>query len=1188
MVDLEPYVPRLGRSSTHRFTSVPAALVFADVSGYTRLTERLSVFGRVGAEIIAGVVDECFTRLIHEVHAVGGEVLRFGGDALFIAVTGHDRVRRAALAAIRMQRAIRTLESIEVPGGRVRLKMSVGLEAGDLWIRRCEGSWTEIVPVGPTVARTLHAEAAAEAGEVKVGPSAMTELVGLVDHRGRLLPAAVTRAVRTELVERPSGEDGTDVLQMVPPALRSVLVDGAVPEHRAISVAFVAIPGCHGDAPGDRRRVGALLDRSFAAIDDAVERFGIVPIGTDVSSDGVKFILATGVPTATEDDEERLALAARAIVQRVPSSSVGLHSGVVFCGDVGHPDRRTFTTMGDAVNLSARLMGRALPGTVVASAAIVDVLEGHFDLNWLSPFAVKGKRALQHAAELGAPVPSTSGPASRTPFRGRGNEVRELRAMWDRQGLVEVVGPAGIGASRVVAEALADRDLPIVVFAEVADRGTPFSTMRRIVERLGGLWPAASSGDPIGLATTVASEVGRASLAAGTLVVERSHHADEASLAALRALTVVLADSGGRAIVVGRHRVTGAECLRLGPLDDTDVRAIAIDASQRPLSDAELERIVTRASGNPRFAEQVARLASVTDDLPVSLEALATARLDRLPRRTRDLIRQIAVVGPDANLDEVASILGRSIVELDLAIATASELVKVEQHRIRFLDDAVADAAAAGLPVGRRRSLHAAVASRIAGRNDVPVAQLAHHCHEAGDDAGTYRWAARASREAMAGGASASAVVQARRALDAGVRLGRPRHELLPLMAFAAEAAIAAGQGGLADRLFAQAIGATDRSADRVDLLVRRARLARREMRPSAASALLARARREASGKGALSVEVESCFLALRAGRDEEALRRASEAAVSARRRRWFDLEVWALFIVEELRSSGAIDSWEPSAAALLRAADRSGDATLVARACTNVALSYDNRGIWDRADELYAQAAAEFSRGGEVLLREVAKRNRASIQLELGDVDAVAHALRDSLRVFAAAGADEDVDVTAVMLGRADARRGGDASSIAGRLRTRIERLVSGGSTDVADFQTLALAEVQLLAGDITSALASLEGLLERASGYGDGHLLPISSHRLLAMARWAAGRPDLGRSHLATARRLSSGHDMPSEELLILWARAQIDGPLSPDDAKRAEVLSLELRAVSAMRISVVDQRLARVPPGPTESVR
>jgi tetratricopeptide (TPR) repeat protein len=751
-----------------------------------------------------------------------------------------------------------------------------------------------------------------------------------------------------------------------------------------------------------------------------------------------------------------------------------------------------------------------------------------------------------------------------------------------------VVGSAGIGASRVVAEALADRDLPIVVFAEVADRGTPFSTARRLVEQLGGAWPATSSADPIGVASAAADEIGRMSVAIGPVIVERSHHADEASLATLRALAIVLADSDARVTVVGRQQVADGGCLRLGPLDDIDIRAIAIDASQRPLSDAELERIVTRASGNPRFAEQVARLASVADDLPVSMEALATARLDRLPRRTRELIREVAVVGPDADLHEVALILGRSNGELDLAIAAANELVTVENHRIRFHDDTVADAAAAGLPIGRRRMLHAAVVAAITRRDGVPAAQLAHHCHHAEDDAGTYRWAAQASREAMGGGASASAVVQARRALGAGVRLGRPHGELRSLAAFAADAAIAAGQGDVADRLFAQAIAAADRPAVRVDLLVRRARLARRETRLAAAAALLARARREASGKGALSVEVESCFLALHAGRNDEALRRASEAAVSARRRRWFDLEVWAMFVVEELRSNGAIDSWEPCADALLHAAHRSGDATLVARACINVALSYDNRGIWQRADELYAQAANEFSRGGEVLLHEVAQRNRASIQLELGDVDAVAEALRNSIRVFAAAGAEEDVDVTAVMLGRAEARRGGDASSIAARLRPRVHRLADRGSTDVADFQTLGLAEVQLLAGDVASALAGLEGLLERAGDYGDGHLLPISCHRLIAMAQWAAGRPDLGRSHLATARLLSSGHDMPSEELLILWAQAQIGGPLSPDDTERAEALALGLRAVSAMRMHVPDQRLARVPPGPTLSVR
>lgn len=424
-------------------------------------------------------------------------------------------------------------------------------------------------------------------------------------------------------------------------------------------------------------------------------------------------------------------------------------------------------------------------------------------------------------------------------------------------------------------------------------------------------------------------------------------------------------------------------------------------------------------------------------------------------------------------------------------------------------------------------------------------------------------------------------------ALEAGVRLGRARHDLRMLAGFVAEAAIAAGQGSTADRLFAQAVHLADRPADRVDLLVRRARLARREMRLKAAIAHLARARRDATGKGTLSVEIESCFLALRAGREAEALERANEAVGVARRRRWFDLEWWALSIVEEISSSKEFETWVPTGEALLRAAHRSGDATLLARSCIDVALSYDNRGDWARAHDLYAQAAAEFARSGDVLLREVARCNQASIQLELGNVDTVVVSLKESIRIFAAAGAEDDVDVSSIMFGRAEARRAG-ASGIAARLRPRVARLVEAGSTDTADFQTLGLAEVHLLDDDIASAMVTLERLLARTADYGAGHLLPISCHRLLAMAHWRVGQTDRAASHLEAAQRMSSEQQVLPEELMVLWARAQIDGVLSPDDAEREDVLSRELPRRLGDAAEPPGQRFARVPPGPTVFVR
>ena len=101
--DLGAYVDELTAtiaSSSRRNRSVDAALLFVDVSGYTALTERLSALGRVGSETLTDIVNTCFERLIDDVIAGDGHVVRFGGDALFIAFIGPGRLERAAETAV--------------------------------------------------------------------------------------------------------------------------------------------------------------------------------------------------------------------------------------------------------------------------------------------------------------------------------------------------------------------------------------------------------------------------------------------------------------------------------------------------------------------------------------------------------------------------------------------------------------------------------------------------------------------------------------------------------------------------------------------------------------------------------------------------------------------------------------------------------------------------------------------------------------------------------------------------------------------------------------------------------------------------------------------------------------------------------------------------------------------------------
>ena len=191
-----------------------------------------------------------------------------------------------------------------------------------------------------------------------------------------------------------------------PPRLAELIDSGARAEHRSVSLAFIQIRDVDRLAARDRTQLSRIVGKVFDAIAMACERFGLLHVETDVHVDAIKILLAAGLPDATEDDQERLLHGARLVVAADPGRvRAGAHVGLVYCGPVGHPRRRTYTAMGDAVNLAARLMGTAPSGTVLASRDLLDCVPGRFAIDWLEPFSVKGRHAVQTAAVVGDPLP---------------------------------------------------------------------------------------------------------------------------------------------------------------------------------------------------------------------------------------------------------------------------------------------------------------------------------------------------------------------------------------------------------------------------------------------------------------------------------------------------------------------------------------------------------------------------------------------------------------------------------------------------------------------------------------------------------------------------------------------------------------------------------------------------------------
>ncbi|HET8961464.1 tetratricopeptide repeat protein [Nocardioides sp.] len=709
-----------GRAAGRDWVWATGSLLKVDLSGFTGLSERLARSEITGAEHLNTVLNDVFGTIIEEIHARGGDVLQFGGDALLVWFEGPDHAPRAVTAGRAMQRRLAERPAEETPAGAVRLRMSAAVASGDLLLTVVGQDHRELLTIGPVATRVETLEKQARSGQVLVD----AETAGALgdDHVTPAGPGAwrITTwpgevpATRT----LPSGE-GAECF--VPPDVRSLETAGqVVGEHRRSAVAFIGVTGL--DALLERKGPAAAVARVgevAAAVDEAVAATGVTWTATDVMADGSVFLLFAGAPVAREDDEERLQRACRLVLDRCPHHDVriGAHAGRVFAADVGHPERRTFAIIGDATNLAARLMHRACPGQALVTEDLYDHSERNHEVRWLEPFSVRGRRKPVRAGALGPRVGmAVSRRTHDLPLVGRDRELSRLRALISATAghgaaplRLALVGEPGVGKSRLVeeAEALARAEgIDVVhVAGTVFDGDSPYAAARAPLRELlelsdddveaeARLAPLTARPEllsllnlPLGLDLPVddavaeideqfvdarrhalLTELLRKAHPRPLLLVAEDVQWLDRSTAGLLDTVARRAAPGGIGLLAAARDDPGArlesavdwETITLAPLDQEHARRLALMVSgDVALSDSELQRLVGDTGGNPLFLRELVSFRPTgAGELPVSAEEVIAARIDALGPARRGLLREVSVGGAGQRLSDVAAALG--------------------------------------------------------------------------------------------------------------------------------------------------------------------------------------------------------------------------------------------------------------------------------------------------------------------------------------------------------------------------------------------------------------------------------------------------------------------------------------------------------------------------------------------------
>jgi class 3 adenylate cyclase len=433
---LAPYMPRLvvewaDTTPDLRHRAIEGTLVFVDISGFTKLSEQLAKHGKIGAEELAATIGNSFIHLLDIAYDHGGRLIKFGGDALLVLFSGEEHQLRACHAAFLMRSSLRLTGRPVVLGHRVLLRMSVGIHSGRFDMFLVGASHRELVVTGSAASITVSMESAANAGEILISPATASALrpadLGTEKAGGWLLrraPAFTTDAATPRDMVGP----GADLSTFVPGAILGAIRNtNREPEHRRATVAFVHFDGTdetiesQGPAP-----VADYLDALVRDLQEVVDHQGVTFLGTDVDHDGGKVILVAGAPSSSGDDELHMLRALREFMDkpRSPSVRIGVNRGAVFAGEIGPSYRRTFTVMGDTVNLAARLMAHASPGQILATPDVLARARSTFDVVEVPPYYVKGKAKAVEAFDVRAHATALPGVHhDESPFVGREREI---------------------------------------------------------------------------------------------------------------------------------------------------------------------------------------------------------------------------------------------------------------------------------------------------------------------------------------------------------------------------------------------------------------------------------------------------------------------------------------------------------------------------------------------------------------------------------------------------------------------------------------------------------------------------------------------------------------------------------------------------------------------------------------------
>ena len=374
--------------------------LFADISGFTKLSEKFSKKGRKGPEFLAFCLNRYMELLINIIGKNGGDIFKFAGDALLViwpASESNDLEEYAVRSFHCAKQIQKKLNNLDMGIGN-RLSVKVGLGFGDCSIFYVGGTFkrSEYLIVGPAMKQACSAEChATQGGQIIISEKMYNYLEKYFNFKKcdkdmahldsddmayylyledkdikfrKIQVKAEALLMRTKFNQEKLANNTNILRTFVPAAITGYLdieQENWCKETRLLTIMFIQLSV-------DLKDTETLKGRE--KIQNVVSTVQVCVYKTRGSLNkflmddkGSVMLCCWGLPPfSTADDSVRAVYSANLILKELKEkydvkALIGITTGCCFtgvCGSAG--GRREYSLLGEIVNLSARYMQTAI------------------------------------------------------------------------------------------------------------------------------------------------------------------------------------------------------------------------------------------------------------------------------------------------------------------------------------------------------------------------------------------------------------------------------------------------------------------------------------------------------------------------------------------------------------------------------------------------------------------------------------------------------------------------------------------------------------------------------------------------------------------------------------------------------------------------------------------------------------